>query len=61
MERITSCNVRGVACSDESTENNYSTSLLMLSFPSAPQSVLVTFSVLFWFTCPAASSSFGAE
>lgn len=38
------CNVKVVTCSYEPTENYHAT----LQFPSAPQSVLVPFSSLFW-------------
>lgn len=38
------CNVKVIACSDEPTEDYE----LTLQIPSAPQSILVCFSSLFW-------------
>ncbi len=44
VDLMTTCNVNGVACSDEPTENYH----LTLKVPSTPQKVLASLSSLFW-------------
>lgn len=46
MDHMTTCNVKGLARNDESTENSH----LTLQFPSALQNIVVSFSSLFWFS-----------
>ncbi len=47
MVKMTMCNVKGVACSDESIENYNQT----LKFPSALQSIIVTFHFYRSYSC----------
>ncbi len=45
---MTTCNVKGVTCSDKTIENCNQTQ----QFPSALRTVLESFSLLFWFYDP---------